>query len=357
MNGTGSGSRKVLLLLLGIAALTWLIFSATNKAAPSGETSLTLDTASRLAQFVDASLDETTKTYDLFFRCSAIQKTCATVIDPSRPPHMGYATMSLDHVGRAMNDDRLVNKAKKLIDQSVENCEKDARYCEWNFFPLHYYAKTTGDARYRASMLKVADTIMGDRPMRELVGNNLPVKLWLLYDVTKDETYRERLTELADEQLAVYPRDRQNDDIVYSYEGGDVRAYDIPIIWSLYLPAYKATGDAKYLKPTTDFFDATRLEDNVDKFWSISATGDLVKAIEALLDIAEADSARHDAYRAKAQTIVDILLKERWDTPENVLVNGDNGLLVSPTEKATNIQGWLIHSVLELADIETGHHY
>ena len=352
MKGMSLSFAVLCIAVAGIASY-WLY--GINSPASGARTDLQI--AADAARFVDASLNEKTGTYDLFFTCSSDKETCNVLTDPSRPPHMGYAIMSLDHVGRATGDARLVNKAKLLIDQAVEKCGADQRYCEWNFFPLHYYAKTTGEGRYREAMLKISDKIMAERPVRELLDNNLGIKLWLLYDVTKDEKYRERLTRLADEQLETYPVERLNDPLVYEDDGGNVYLYDLPIMWALYVPAYNATKDAKYLEPVTEFFDSARLEKHLWSFWNVSATGNLVKGIETLLDISDADPARRDAYRAKARILADSLMRERWDTPERPLVNGDYGLLVSPTEKATNVQGWLIHSLLELADVDTDHRY
>ena len=197
-------------------------------------------------------------------------------------------------------------------------------------------------------MLKVAGNVTSERSVRELVSYNLPVKWWRLYHATGERIYLDQLTETADEQLESYPEERINDDLVYQIGGFEVRKYDLPMIWALYLPAYEASGDKKYITPAIEFFRAAELSNHTDKFFDMTTTGDLVKGTEALITLAKADPENKDFYLQEIQNILKAVLENRWDTPGNTIVNGDYGILVSPTEKATNIQGWVTYVILEL---------
>jgi rhamnogalacturonyl hydrolase YesR len=308
------------------------------------------EVAALTAKFVDNSLSSTDDSHALFHSCSASSKECVAQNDPLNPPHMGYAIMSLGEVGEKQNDTRLIEKSRLLLDSSIERCDEDYRYCEWNFFPLHEYYKKTGDEKYLNAMLKVSESVMAQRPVRELIGNNLPVKWWRFYDATNEPQYLEALTSLADAQLETYPTERLNDDVIYTDNGVDIRTYDLPIIWALYMPAYQASKDEKYLTPVISFFETANLTEHTDQFFDTTATGNLVKATESLIALGEALPEDRSKYQQEAHRILERLLQERWDTPENMLINGDYGILVAPERKATNIQGWITHLLLQLDD-------
>ncbi len=306
--------------------------------------------AAKTIKFIDAALDPATERYDLSYTCSEVQKTCKPRHNPDIPPHMGYAIISLREVGLATGDTRLVEKSKTILHDAINKCADDPRYCEWNFFPLHHYYKATGDQKYLDAMLAVSGNVTAPRPVRDLIKANIPVKWWRLYDATGDEKYLKQLTDLADEQLRVFPAERLNDDLVYRDGQTDVRSYDLPMIWAVYMPAWFASRDEKYLAPAREFFDATDLAANTSLFFDVTATGNLLKGVESLLNAAEAIPERREAYRKEALDILRVVLQERLDTPDRTLVNGDHGLLVSPHEKETNIQGWLTYTLLELGD-------
>lgn len=345
----------ILVLLTGLALSLILINENDTKRIKSSDTINTEKTAREIAletiKFVDSSLNEEEQTYKLIYRCSKKQQDCSVVQDSTSPPHMGYAIMSLRELGLLTENERLTQKADTLINEAIDKCEDDQRYCEWNFFPLHTYYKATGDQKYLDAMLQVSESVMRDRPTRELLDKNLPVKWWRLYDATEDSEYLKPLTALADEQLEQYPEQRLNDDLLYTNTDYEVRTYDLPIIWALYLPAYQASSDDKYLQPAIDFFKKADVSGNVYEFQGIQKTGDLVKGAESLIMLAEADQTNRDFYLSEAQTILEVLLKERWDTPENILINGDYGIMMSANEKATNIQGWITHLLFKLDDV------
>ncbi|HEY4487865.1 MAG TPA: hypothetical protein VI483_03835, partial [Candidatus Paceibacterota bacterium] len=230
-------------------------------------------------------------------------------------------------------------------------CQDDSRFCEWNFFPLHLYYKATGDQKYKDAMMKVVGSVMKERPLKELIDNNIPVKWWRLYDATGDELYKDHLIAIADKELSTRTAQKNLGKTVYTTDGGyEVKSYDMPIIWALYVPAYLASKDERYLRFIQDFYKAAEIEKNTNYFWGATDTGNLIKGLEAMLMVAPEDPENAEMYRTKVKTALEALMKDRWDTPENKKFNGDYGFLVSPTAKATNIQGWIIALFMTLQD-------
>jgi rhamnogalacturonyl hydrolase YesR len=311
-----------------------------------------LTIASKSVTFVEQSLNEETGYFYLTYVCDATSLRCSSKDDPNKPPHSGYATMSMKDVGIAAHNPSLSKKADTVLDQVMQRCESDGRFCEWNFFPLHLYYQATGEQRYLDSMLSVTDDIMRERPLKELIDANIPVKWWRLYEATGDVQYLDHLIAIADKELAANTAHTELGRLVYTASDAkfEVRSYDMPVMWALYVPAYLASGDKKYLDVVTTFFDKAQVETHTNHFWGVTETGNLIKGLEAMLIVADASPAHHDQYREKTRKALEVILRDRWDTPENPRFNGDYGFLVANDTKATNIQGWIIRLFMTLKD-------
>ncbi len=299
---------------------------------------------------VDSALDEKTGTFNLFFACDKEKGTCEPYNDENQPPHMGYAIMSLKRVGEATGNTAYTAKADAIIKIVLERCETDIKHCEWNFFPLYDYYKNTGDSLYRDAMVKVSDSLLAERPINDLINNNIPIKWGRLYDVTQEEKYKNRLIASADEVMEKpIPGAKE----VYTIGDFSVDSMLTQAMWAVVVPAYRVSKDPKYLAFAEDFFDKAKIEDNVDKFLPFFAgVSVLLKGLESILDISSLDASRTGEYRDKAKKISGALLQKRWDTPERTLVNGDYGIITHPTNngKATNLQGWFTVLLLQLGE-------
>ncbi len=306
--------------------------------------------ATMTVRFVDSALDEKTGTFNLFFACDKEKGTCEPSNDENLPPHMGYAIMSLKRVGEETGNTAYVAKADAIIKITLERCETDIKHCEWNFFPIHDYYKSTGDSLYRDAMVKLGDSLLAKRPIGELINNNVPIKWERLYDVTQEKKYKNQLLALADEIM-----EKPIAGAKEIYTIGDFSVDDMlaQAMWAVVVPAYRVSKDPKYLVFAEDFFDKARIEDNVDKFLRFSAgISVLLKGLESILDISSLDTSRTSEYRDKAKKISGAFLQERWDTPERTLVNGDYGVIIHSTtnSKTTNLQGWLTVLLLQLGE-------
>ena len=332
------------------AALVILIaaFALTNL-SPVGKSMNGLAVAKASSSFVRNAYNENTGYFELKYSCFFDTKACAPSTDLNEPPHSGYAMMSLKEVGRHTSDTELQALADSILDKAIERCASDARYCEWNFFPLHAFYTETKDKKYLDAMLSVVDTVMRERPVKEVVDANIPVKWWRLYESTGEKKYLDRVVKIADEELASKSLHALGP-ILYTSNGQDIAVYDVPSIWALFMPAYFASDEERFLDHSIATLEAAALEKHLDAYNTLPLTSNYVKGIEATLWVAEADASRKDAYRAKAVAALQQLLEERWDTPKRPLFNGDYGFLVATTTKATNVQGWITFLLTKLAD-------
>lgn len=348
--------NRWLIAVFGIIVLLAALYMFTARDTSQdlmGKDATGLSIATDAVRFVDSALDENTGYFHLTYECSSESAACTPVDDPDKPPHSGYAILSLKRVGGASGNEAMAAKADTVLDKAIERCQSDSRFCEWNFFPLHIYYKETGDQKYKDAMMKVVESVMKERPLKELIDNNIPVKWWRLYDATGEERYKKHLLDIADKELAERTAQKTLGKTVYTTKGNyEVRSYDMPVIWALYVPAYLASKDERYLRFIQDFYEAADIENNTNYFWGATDTGNLIKGLEAMLMIADEDASRADMYRTKVRVALEALMKDRWDTPDNKKFNGDYGFLVSPTGKATNIQGWIIALFMSLKDEE-----
>jgi len=347
-------AKRLLIGIFGILLLAAVFYIVTTKdSRPGGaDNTLTgLEVATDAVRFVDAALDENTGYFHLTYECERESSTCNPVDNSDEPPHSGYAIMSLKRVGTANGDEAMAAKADAVLDKAIERCDSDSRFCEWNFFPLHAYYMATKDQKYKDAMMKVVESVMKERSLKDLIDNNIPVKWWRLYDATGDERYKKHLIDIADKELAERAAQKTLGTVVYTTKDGyEVKSYDMPVIWALYVPAYFASNDERYLSFISDFYAHADVENNTNYFWGKKDTGNLIKGLEAMLMIAEVDEAHAESYREKVTIALEALMKDRWDTPEDKKFNGDYAFLVAPTGKATNIQGWIIALFMNLQD-------
>lgn len=340
-----SSFKKQILMIVGVVivlAIGGYVFYIFSSRVSANEV------ATMTAKFVDSALDEKTGTFNLFFECDRGNGTCAP-INNDEPPHMGYSIMSLKLVGEETGNTAYITKADTILKTALERCETDTKYCEWNFFPLFHYYKETGDPLYRDAMVKLGDLLLAERSFGDLVSQNIPVKWWRLYDITKEEKYKDRLLIMADKVLENPISDLTKTKEVYTTGGFSVDNMVTQTIWAVVVPAYRVSNDEKYLAFAETYFDKAKIEDNADKFL-VSQTGAaaLIKGLEAILDISSLDASQSSTYMARAKKISEFILQKGWDTPNRKLANGDYGILVSPTRKATNLQGWFTVLLLKL---------
>jgi len=255
-------------------------------------------------------------------------------------PHSGYAILSFYNTGNKTNNPEMAERSRILTDTMVDRCKDDTLYCEWNFFPLYRFAIDTGDAKYKNAMLSITDTLLKDYTYDEYISNNIPSKLNMIYEVSGDEKFKDKLVEIAEETLATPLENRNDNDFVYLSDSGyAVREGSIQTVWGIYIPAYLATKNAAYRDAARDYFLNAELAEKA-QYTSVAGVTALVKGVEALTAMETIDPQYAPFYKDEAHKIMQYLIQQFVDTPENEKATADYGVIVG-TEKLVNMTGWV----------------
>ena len=314
------------ILLLVLALVVWGFFS---------EKKITgLDVATRTTNFLDKTLQADGGMLGGMV-CAKDSTVCEPMQVNENQPHLGQAIYGYYTLAQATGDSSHRVKADDAMNYILDECQGNVEMCAWNFFPLSRYYFDTKDDRYLQAMLRPAFLTMSSK---DIVGQNAGHKLASLYKATGDENYRAKLVAVAEEELLNWPRS------VNEYE------YSIQVVWSVLLPAYTATQDAKYLRASEQFFDSFDLAERFSKLRAIEVA---IKGADALLSLSEV-SDRGEVYWGQAHAVLQEVLENLWDDPETPIINGDYGFLDITEDKAvlkkTLNNGWLIKLFVIMKD-------
>ena len=164
-------------------------------------------------------------------------------------------------------------------------------------------------------------------------------RLASLFTVTNDSRYKDRLVKIADKEIIGY-----NGQATYPIR-------NIQLAWSIYVPAYNITKDRKYLAAAERVFDNFDVAAYFSENWSASA----VKAGDVLLSLADI-SEKGSRYKKQARDLLQLIIDERWDTPESTKFTGDYGFVDAfavedkPASKASLFNGWLLKLFVLMKD-------
>ncbi|MBY0328690.1 hypothetical protein K2Q02_01190 [Patescibacteria group bacterium] len=270
--------------------------------------------------------------------CNIVTNTCAPGSDIEEPPYLSFVIMSLKDSGNSEHS----KKADDLMEAVMGRCVEDVRYCDRNTFALFSYYQSTNDERYKEALLRLEDDLLKEKTPYVLVAQNIPAKWYLLYKVTEREEYKKNLLELADrfinnsfsEVIGMPEIYREADFVVYR---------SMPeTVWSVMVPAYELSGDKKYLEYIKAFYKNAKIENHIVDIWNApGGASDVIKSVEALIQLSVLDSESAGEHRALARTLLETVLRYYWDTPDRVIVNGDFGVFTENMGKRINLQGWL----------------
>lgn len=278
------------------------------------------------------------------FKCdpSEVEKCTPYEVSPVQP-HVGQAIYSFFNLAEVTGNQWYREKSDKAINSVLDRCDKDKKICEWNYFPLaHYYEKTKEEKYLTRGMLPPSEQFL-TMPTYDAIIGNVGHKLASLYNATGDIRFKNRLIEIADEEIA---KGNSTDPFV-----------SMSAVWSVYLPLYKITNNLKYLIAAEDFFDTHEImrETNFEPFKNLGITQVSLKGVDGLLGLAEI-SKKKEAYRAQAHTVLQEAIYKLWDTPEALKFDGDYGFLDTPLpddlstiseandnrpHKSTLLNGWM----------------
>lgn len=326
----------IVLTLVIIVAVLGYIFRT-----PTTPTITGLEVALKTALFLDKTLQPDGSMLGGYECEQSAPNKCSPIPLSADMPHTGQAIFGYFLLAEASGDPSYRAKADKSINFVLDRCETDVLMCEWNFFPLAKYYEITKEDKYLTrGMLPPAEKLLAIPDYDAIIGN-VGHKLASLYTATKDERYKKRLVEIADAEL---PKPIENPNLAFQ------------VIWSIYLPAYKITGDSKYFLASKEFFDNYNIERRTssEEFKDVASIVYLIKAADGLLSLAEL-SENKETYRVKAHAILQTVLNKLWDTPESLKFNGDYGFIedtITPDKapKSTLFNGWLIKLFVLMKD-------
>lgn len=302
----------------------------------------TADIAVDLTRFVYNALQPDQGIAHPVFVCDRAARKCSPDLE-STTPHFGYSIMSLKRASSTIPSFGL--KADAMMNLILDKCSTNTKYCEWNFFPLYEYYIETKDIRYYNAMVSIGDLLLAKESSPDLFSTNTPVKWWRLYDVTKDERYKEALIATANKIIDDNFKSLASpSNELYRTENLVVYEDMIEVVWNTMVPAYRVSGDKKYLEFAQKFINEAEIENNVRNIWEQPGTpgaGTLVKGMETILWLSQQDPEHKDENTERLTKISEQIISLYWDVPERVFINGDYGLLTRVNYKTTNIQAWL----------------
>lgn len=332
----------------------YLIFAGSKSKAPKAEVKLTGSAlAQKIAGFLSSSQNPD-GSFQLSYACSGSFAEKCKPKPPEGPLHGGQIILAFYDLAKATGDQSYKEKADLGMKYVMKRCPQEPLICQWHFFPLYVYYQDTKDSKYLEGMLRVADELLAERPFNLFVDANAGVKLALLYKVTGDKKYLNRLEKVADSALNLSDTgllEENGNRVIYETGGTKVRARAISTVWSVLLPAYRASGKSGYLESAKDFYDRAELGANADLYARDGReVSFLIMAVESLAELSEISKDR--SYLEEARVIAQTLIRRQLDSAETPKFTGDYGLLrfmgTDPNIKETLFSGWLARLILRI---------
>lgn len=325
------GTTVVLVLILILLSL-FISRSATQEksqpkktSAPSVPATLTgLEVAEKIAIFLKKAKRGDGSFY-LRYRCSpTIQDICVVQMDEGPS---GQITIAFLELYKKTQDLEYKLLADSAIAYQLAACQRIVKECERAMTAFAAYYVDTKEARYRNAMMRVEKHVLSEKELGGNLANNDGGKLELLYKVTGEEKYRNRLVQIADRFLAG------------EFKGEGAQPF---ITAYVYLPAYRVTNDSRYLAAAKDLITKANLPANLSEFEQKENSYALVVGLDSLITLSQTDSAFAD----DAKKVGEFLLRTLWDTPQNKKFNADYGFVhffgkKEPNAKYTVNNGWL----------------
>lgn len=349
--------KKIIYIVAAIAIAVFLgyfIFASLKGEEPKAEVKLTGPALSqKIAGFLSAS-QNLDGSFQLSYTCSESFTEKCRPQPLEGPLHGGQIILAFYDLAKKTEDKSYKEKADLGMKFVMERCPEEPLICQWHFFPLYVYYQDTEESKYLEGMLKVADELLAEKPFNDFVDANTGVKLAILYEVTGDKKYLNRLEKVANSALNLSDTDLLEENgnrVIYEVDGTQVRARAISTVWSVLLPAYRATGKPKYLQSAKDFYDRAKLGAHAD-FYARGGRGVsfLIMAIESLAELSEISKDQN--YLEEARVISQTLIRRQLDSKEAPKFTGDYGFLLlmgaDPNQKQTLYSGWLVRLLLRI---------
>lgn len=279
--------------------------------------------------------------------CNAISGECQERVVTGGLLRSSFITISLKQSLNTAYQDR----ADSMMNMVLEKCKIDFYYCEFNLPSLYYYYINSGDSRYRDAMLTTSESVLQTKALADYVIQDTGVKLWYLYEVTKDERYKNRIIEIGNEIVTNnYSEVLPGNPELYKVGSYSVVQGMAETVWSIMIPSYRVSGESKYLDYANVFLDSAKFEDNVDNIWTLDRGSTLLaKVASTFLTLEQLDVTRSKEHHTRAKKLLEGSLYF-WDTPNAKIINADYGLFTSYLDKNLNINAWYANLFSELGD-------
>ena len=332
-------------LIVGTVVGILIINQLTSNESGSSDATIEIPTQKGLvlAEQIIASVHATIPlngNMPLYYECALTPNGECTETLVDAPQRESSVIMALHEIGTRLGNTTYTTTARRLVDASLILCEKgELSHCEWQFLAFDAFYAITGDERYKKAMLKTDEILLADYSYEELVDRTIPARIYRLYDVTGDKKYLDRLVTIADETLRVPLDERTNNAFIYFSGDYQVRERSLQTIWAIYVPAYEATGDEKYLRAAQEFFAEANVGERA-RYRSIGGVAAMLLGSDALFTLAKLDPENAAFYRSEATGLLSDVLQASTDTAENEKATGDYMVIVEKT-KYVNLTGFL----------------
>lgn len=312
--------------------------------------------ASNVAKFIE-NAQKTDGGFVSRYQCEGSE--CIELANNVDVPPTGYSITGLLMGAILSNNPEMRSNSDIAIDNVLRKCENDLRVCERNFYALQTYYEITGDNKYKEAIINTGEYIMDtmeSNTTESLLYKNTYKKLEYLYKLTDDEAYKETVLSTTNEWLSEWPSNVEGQ-VIYENSGYPVM-YHMPItVNGLFLPAYRLSGDKKYLNAATNFFDQASIAENLNELWWEGGMIFMLNSVEGLmaLDLVISEDII-GTYGSEARIIIGEIIGWQYDSPDRPLYNSDHGIrtgildtepLPGVNYKNVNLNGWFITALEE----------
>lgn len=331
------GGIVIVLTLIGYIAVTQ--FSLLGEPEPKATATITVtndEVRASLVAFAQNALNDD-GTVTLRQQCEG--RTCAPLADQVSD-FVSPVILTLLHEAIATGNVDFKNAADASFSLMLARCTSEPDVCLWNLEALGAYYELTGSETYLAML----DTY-GEMLLDSISPDSIPTegktysrafdKLEMLYRLTGDEQYKDAIIASAEDVLVAWP-EGLNDEVAYETAAIEVN-YAAPFIANgLLLPAYRVSGDLKYLEAITDFFAKAEFSGNMNSFGGEMGTVATIQVANAAYFLVGEDVLTDDERKSMqglADEIVGGLIGWQFDAPTRPLFTGDGSFVSGNYEK------------------------
>lgn len=272
---------------------------------------------------------------------------------------VGWSILGLLAGASTSGEPELEIAADKAMDRVLRLCENDHRICAVNFQAITSYYDMTRDPLYETAIQRAGDSIrenISNEPEDLVLRSDMRVYINLekLYEYYQDPNDRNEIISAADLALKQWPA-AFSEEPLYTQDGYPV-GYIMPYVaGSIFLPAYRVSGDEQYLNAAREFFSNAAIEKNLMAFrWEggLAALFNSMEGLVALSAMEEIPQEERDQYADAARIIMRQFIEFQYDLPKRPVLDGGHGLrtgrqsvdeLLGINYKHVNINGWTAH--------------